>query len=102
VHYSGSFSQNKWVLKNGIYPGMRIGDLLKINANDFKFYGNDSDFSLMVEPKVTGNINFKWIGIMLNCFNCDTAVIMDKSKVSATDAVKNNLALHVSYIMISP
>lgn len=101
VQYSGSFSQNKWVLKNGIYPGMRIGDLLRLNSNDFKFYGNESEFSFMVEPKITGSINFKWIGIGLNCFNCDRSVVMDKPKVSATDAVNNNLALHVSYIMIS-
>jgi hypothetical protein len=102
LQYSGSFSQNKWILKNGIYPGMRIGDLLKINENDFTFYGNQSEFSLMVEPKVTGNVNFKRIGIGLNCFNCERSVLMDKTKVSALDAVNNNLALHVSCIMISP
>jgi len=102
AQYSGSFSQNKWVLKNGIYPGMRIGDLLRLNSNDFKFYGNQSEYSMMVEPKVTGSINFKWIGIGFNCFNCDRSAIMDKSKVSAKDAVDNNLALHVSYIMIKP
>lgn len=102
IQYSGSFSQNKWVLKNGIYPGMRIGDLLKLNANDFKFYGNESEFSMMVEPRVTGNINFKWIGIGFNCFNCDRSIVMKKPEVSAIDAVNNNLALHVSYIMISP
>jgi hypothetical protein len=102
VKYSGSFTLNKWILKNGIYPGMRIGDLLKLNANDFTFYGNESEFSMMVEPKVTGNINFKWIGIGLNCFNCDRSGVMNKLKVSAADAVNNNLALHVSYIMISP
>jgi len=102
VQYSGSFSQNKWALKNGIYPGMRIGDLLRLNSNDFKFYGNQSEYSMMVEPKVTGSINFKWIGIGFNCFNCDQSIVMDKPKVSATDAVNNNLALHVSYIMLSP
>jgi hypothetical protein len=102
VQYSGSFSQNKWILKNGIYPGMRIGDLLRLNSNDFKFYGNQSEYSFMVEPKITGSINFKWIGIGLNCFNCDRSMVMDKSKVSAADAVNNNLALHVSYIMIRP
>jgi hypothetical protein len=101
VQYSGSFSQNKWALKNGIYPGMRIRELLKLNANDFTFYGSQSEFSLMVEPKVTGNIDFKRIGIGLNCFNCDGSAVMDKSKVSASEAVNNNLALHVSYIMIS-
>ncbi len=100
VKYTGSFGQNRWMLKNGIYPGMRIGDLLKLNANDFKFYGKNSEFSFMVEPKVTGNINFEWIGVMLDCFNCDRSGIINRSEISAADAVSNDLAMHVSYIMI--
>ena len=100
--YSGSYGNNKWELKNGIYQGMRISDLLRLNSNDFKFFGNRSEFSMMVEPKVTGSINFKWIGIGLNCFDCDKSLLLDKQKVSASDAVDNNLALHVSCIMIKP
>jgi hypothetical protein len=100
--YSGSYGHNKWELKNGIHQGMRIDDLLRLNSNDFTFYGNKSEFSMMVEPKVTGSINFKFIGIGFNCFNCDRSVVLDKQKVSASDAVNNNLAMHVSCIMISP
>ena len=100
--YSGSFSHNKWEMKNGIYQGMRISDLLRLNSNDFTFYGNQSEYSMMVEPRVTGSINFKWIGIGFNCFNCDRAVLLNKQKVSASDAVNNNLAMHISCIMISP
>ncbi|HET6993723.1 MAG TPA: hypothetical protein VFI06_02020 [Chitinophagaceae bacterium] len=100
--YTGSFSHNNWELKNGIYQGMRISDLLRLNSNDFTFYGNQSEYSMMVEPKVTGSINFKWIGIGLNCFNCERSSLMNKQKVSASDAVNNNLAMHVSCIMISP
>jgi hypothetical protein len=100
--YNGSFSHNKWELKNGIYQGMRISDLLRLNSNDFTFYGNQSEYSMMVEPKVTGSINFKWIGIGFNCFNCDKSALLDKQRVSASDAVNNNLAMHISCIMISP
>jgi hypothetical protein len=102
THFTGSFGQNRWMLKNGIYPGMRIGDLLKLNANDFEFFGKESEYTYMVEPKVTGNINFKWIGVGLNCFNCDQSEVLDHAKVRATDAVKNELSLHVSYIMLKP
>jgi hypothetical protein len=100
--FNGSISHNKWELKNGIYQGMRISDLLRLNSNDFKFFGNQSEYSMMVEPKVTGSINFKWIGIGFNCFNCERAAVLDRQKVSASDAVNNNLAMHVSCIMISP
>jgi hypothetical protein len=101
IEYDGNISQNAWTLKNGIYSGMRVKNLLELNKNDFKFYGLDSEFSLMVEPVKTGNIDFKKIGIMLNCFNCNGPVLLNKQKVSAADAVDNSLALYVSYIMIS-
>jgi hypothetical protein len=102
AQYAGSFRQNTWTSKNGVYSGMRINDLLKLNANDFQFYGSKSELSLMVEPKVTGNINFKHVGVMFNCFNCSGSVMMDKQKISASEAINNSLALHVSYILISP
>ncbi len=102
VQYTGSFGQNRWMMKSGVYAGMRIRDLLKLNANDFEFYGNNSEYSLMVEPKVTGNINFKWMGVMLNCFNCDRSNVMNHTKVSASEAVNSDLSLHVSYIMLKP
>ena len=93
--YNGSFSHNKWELKNGIYQGMRISDLLRLNSSDFTFYGNQSEYSMMVEPKVTGSINFKWIGIGFNCFNCDKSALLAKQRVSASDALNNNLAMHI-------
>jgi hypothetical protein len=102
AQYTGSYGHNKWELKNGIYQGMRLSDLLRLNSHDFEFYGNKSEFSMMVEPKVTGSINFKFIGIGFNCFNCDRAALLDKQKVNASEAVDNNLAMHVSCIMISP
>ena len=102
AEYNGNISQNTWTLKNGLYSGMRIKDLLELNEKDFKFYGNDSEFSLMVEPQKTGNIDFKKISIVLNCFNCNGSVLLNKPEVSAADAVDNSLALNVFYIMISP
>lgn len=102
AEYSGNISQNAWTLRNGLYSGMRIKDLLELNEHDFKFYGTDSEFSLMVEPKKTGNIDFKKIGIVLNCFNCNGSTVLDKPDVSAADAVDNNLALNIFYIMINP
>ena len=100
--FNGGISQNRWTLRNGIYSGMMIKDLLDLNANDFTFYGPNSEYSLMVEPKNTGKINFKRIGVRLTCFNCTGSGIMNRFEVSAEDAIQNNLALHVSSIMISP
>lgn len=102
ANFNGGIGQNTWTFRNGIYSGMMIKDLLDLNANDFRFYGLNSDYSLMVEPRNTGNINFKKIGVRLTCFNCVGSAVMNQPQVSAETAVDNNLAIHVSSIMISP
>lgn len=55
---------NEWQLKNGIYPGMAIKDLLKINEMDFDIYGNKSELAFIVKPNEYGKIDFK-----KNCSN---------------------------------
>ena len=102
AQYNGSIGQNAWVLQNGIYSGMRLKDLLKANGNDFKFYGRESEFSFMVEPVNTRYIDFKRIGIMLDCFDCTASILMSKEKVSAKEAADLDLAIYVSCIMIKP
>lgn len=102
VQYEGNFSQNKWQLRNGIYLGMRIKDLLELNANDFTFYGRQSDYSFLIVPEKTRYIDFKKVGVMLDCFDCYTSQVLNTEKVSAAAAADKDLALYVSCIMISP
>ena len=99
--FNDNIGRNKWVFKSGIYSGMSIRDLLRLNGKDFKFYGADSEFSMMVEPENTGNIDFKKTGIMLNSLD-GNAPLLKKAKVSAEDIVENRIALHVFYIMLTP
>lgn len=99
--FTDNIGRNIWVFKSGIYSGMSIRDLLRINGKDFKFYGVDSEFSMMVEPVNTGNIDFTKTGIMLTSLD-GKAPILKKAKVSAEDVVENRIALHVFYIMLTP
>lgn len=99
--FNDNISRNKWLFKSGIYSGMSIRDLLQLNGKDFNFYGIDSEFSMMIEPGNTGNIDFKKTGIMLTSLDGGPALLR-KPKVSAETAIENHLALHVFYIMLTP
>lgn len=102
AEYHGSIGHNTWTMKNGLSEGMRLKDLVKLNGNDFKFYGLQSEFSFMVEPRNTKYIDFKRIGIVLDCFDCTGSSLLNSDKVSAMDATDLDLALYVSSIMIRP
>lgn len=99
--FHDNISRNKWPFKSGIYSGMSIRDLLDINGKDFTFYGEDSEFSMMIEPGNTGNIDFKKTGIMLASLDGSPGILR-KAKVSAAAAIENHIALHVFYIMLTP
>jgi hypothetical protein len=101
AQFDGHIIHNEWVLKDGIRCGMTLKELADLNGKDFDFYGNGSDFPLMVDPASSGEIDFKKTGIMLNCLNCSSSSLMNKIKISAGDAVENNLPLYVYYIIIS-
>jgi hypothetical protein len=102
AQFTGSVPENRWVLKSGLYSGMSMRELLELNKSDFEFFGRDSDFSFMVDPQNDGAINFKKTGIMLGCLDCNASSLLSRTRISAADALENNLKLHVFYIMIAP
>lgn len=100
--FNDNIGRNIWSFKNGIYCGMSIRELFDINKRDFKFFGVESDFAMMVEPENSGYIDFKRVGIMLSSLDGTSFPLLKKHKVSAEEAIENHLALHVFYIMLTP
>lgn len=91
---------NEWQLKNGIYPGMALKDLLKINEMDFDIYGNKSELAFIVKPNGEGKIDFKKTAVMLSCHDCFDNKIFDQKLVSALDVAKANLPMRVFDVVI--
>ena len=100
--FNDNIGRNKWDFKNGVYSGMSIRELLELNESDFQFYGVNSEFSMMIEPESKGTIDFKKTGIMLSSLDGAGSPLLNKTMISAEEAVENRLALHVFYIMLSP
>ena len=101
VPFNENIGRNIWEFRSGIYSGMSIRDLIRLNESDFNFYGINSEFSLMVEPANTGNIDFEKTGIILTSLDGESP-FLKKLKISATAAAENHIALHVFYIMLTP
>ncbi len=100
--FNGVTGNNEWSLHNGIYPGMTIKELLKLNEIDFEIYGNSSDLAFMIKPETNGKIDFKKTAVMLNCNNCDTDRYFNKKLVSALALAKQNIPLYVYDVIIYP
>ena len=93
---------NEWQLKNGIYAGMPLKELLKINEMDFDIYGNKSELAFLAKPNQEGKVDFKNTAIMLSCHECFDNKIFNQKLVSALAVAKANLPMRVFDVVIYP
>jgi hypothetical protein len=102
VSYDGVIDENVWHSKDGIYSGMSLNSLIRLNGNSFKFYGKNSKFPYMIVPENNGTLNFKKSRVVLGCLNPTGSTLLNNSTISAEDIISDNLGLYVFMIMLMP
>ena len=101
-NYDGVIGENVWNSKEGIYSGMTLNSLMKLNGSSFRFYGKNSDSPYMIVPEKTGAINFKTNRVVLGCLNPSGSRVLNNATISADEILSDNLGLYVYMMMISP
>jgi hypothetical protein len=101
-NYEGVIGENVWNSKAGIYSGMSLNSLMRLNGNSFKFYGKNSPSPYMIVPENTGAINFKTNRVVLGCLNPSGSRLLSNSTVSADEILSDNLGIYVYMMMILP
>ena len=101
-NYDGVIGENVWNSKAGIYSGMSLNSLMRLNGNSFKFYGKNSSSPYMIVPENTGAINFKTNRVVLGCLNPSGSRLLNNSTVSADEILSDNLGIYVYMMMILP
>jgi hypothetical protein len=102
TNYDGIISENLWNSKDGIYSGMSLNSLMRLNGNSFKFYGKNSSSPYMIVPEKTGAINFTSNRVVLGCLNPTGSRLLNNATISADEILSDNLGLYVYMMMISP
>ena len=68
-----------------------------------KFYGWESDQPGIVFPKNKGSINFKNLGVQLDCLDCNEDKYYSKGElINSTDVIQQNGRVYVSTLIIMP
>ena len=94
---------NKWQSRQGIYLGMSLTELEKQNGGPIDFYGWETEQPGIVSPKSTGRINFKTLGIQLDCLDCnDDRYYSDTELLSSTKLLQQNERVYVSTLILMP
>ena len=98
--FDGVLKNNEWEMKNGVYSGMSIKELLKLNEKDFEIYGSQSKLSFMIKPESSGKIDFKKASIVLSCNNCNDDKLFNNLAVKAQAVKEENLPMYVYHIIL--
>lgn len=99
--FDGVIAENTWSSKEGVYSGMNLSSLVKLNGNDFQFYGKNSKFPLMVVPENTGLLNFKTNRVVLGCLNPNSS-LLNNTTIRTDDILNENSGIYVLMIMFLP
>jgi hypothetical protein len=102
INYMEVIAENAWESKEGIYSGMSLSSLLRLNGNDFKFYGKNSEFPFMVVPENTGAINFKKNIVVLGCLSTNGSPLLNKTMISADEILYDNPGMYIFMVMLLP
>lgn len=101
--YHKTIEMNKWQSSQGIYLGMPLKELERLNGAPIEFYGWDSEQPGMVSPQNKGRINFKKLGVELNCLDCNEDKYYSKSKLlNSTEILQQNGRVYVSMLILVP
>lgn len=99
--YYKAIEHSKWKSLNGIYPGMSLKDLYELNGQDIQFYGWETEGAGFVVRDNPGLLNFKKLGVQLNCLDCnEDKYYSDSNIINSSSILKENRRVFVSTLMI--
>jgi hypothetical protein len=102
VGYNGVVEESAWHSKAGIYAGMSLGNLVRMNGEDLKFYGKNSAYPFMVVPENNGSLDLKTNNIILACLNPGGSGLLDNPIVSANEILNENPGMYVFMLLLNP
>jgi hypothetical protein len=94
--------QNLWQSNQGVYAGMSLKELQELNESEIAFYGWHLEEAGMLTPKNTGKIDFKKLGIILGCLNCNGTNTRPAGVIYSNKALSEQRKIYVSTLIILP
>lgn len=93
---------NQWVSRQGLYVGISLPELEKLNEEPVNFYSWTMEQAGMLIPATSGKLDWKRLGIVLDCLNCEGSAYPANNVLSSTKAIAANQRVFVSTLIVLP
>jgi hypothetical protein len=95
--------QNEWQTRQGIYSGMQLQELQKLNGEKVNFYSWTTDRPGVLAPTKTGAIDFSRLSLVFNCLNCSEQSLQKTANIiSSENALADDRKIYISSLIILP
>jgi len=95
-------AHNAWGSAQGIYCGMSLKELEKLNGEPISFYNWHTESAGYLTPKNKGAIDFEKIGLVFSCLNCDFVEASQEDIITSNEAQAKSQKIFVSTMIILP
>jgi hypothetical protein len=103
LSYNSQIEQNVWQSKQGIYAGMSLRELQRLNGGPINIWGWQSDQPGVVSETNTGTLDFKNVHLVLNCLDCNGSQnAADNKLLNSEDVLRQGRRVYVSTIIVLP
>ncbi len=92
---------NVWRSRQGVYAGMTLKDLELQNGGPVSFYSWASEMAGTLLPSNSGKIDFKKLGVVLNCLNCNIRSY-EKTPVVNSAIETDDRRIYVTTLVLVP
>lgn len=96
-------AQNNWQSRSGIRSGMTLRELQELNGGPITIYGWESEQPGVVSENNNGKIDFKKVGVVLHCLDCNEDRYYSKSSlINSATLLAQSRRVFVSTLVILP
>ena len=95
--------QNKWHSRTGVFLGMPLSELIKVNNNHINLYGWQTEYPGFVSNESKGNLDFSKIGIELDCLDCrEDKYYTENGMINSASLLADKKRIYVSKLILIP
>lgn len=101
--YHQQVELSNWRSKQGIRTGMTLQELQDLNGEPFVIHGWDSDRPGVVAENNKGQVDFKKLGVVLNCLDCNAdRYYSNSSTLNSANLLAKGRRVYVSTLVVLP
>lgn len=101
--YNKQIEQNVWQSRQGIYSGMSLRELQRLNGASINMWSWQSEQPGVVAEKNEGAIDFKNLHLVLNCLDCNEDRAYTNNKLlNSDDVLREGRRVYVATIIVMP